>query len=554
VSALSAKRQVAVGLLALALLNGANAFAASPVLNGLFPAGGQRGQTVAMKAIGSFAPWPPKAWVDADDIKIEPGKESGSLAVTIGSGALPGQHWLRLYNNDGASAPRPFVVGVLPEVAEVEPNDDPRHAQKLTPPASTINGRLGRSGDVDVFQIRLRKGQTVVAEVEAERTLGSPMDGVLQVTDAAGFVLAQNNDHRGLDPRLVFSAPREADYLVRLFAFDATPNSSIQFAGSEKYIYRLTITTGGMLDYAFPLAVAAAGERRVELIGWNLPEASRFLTLGPAKENFPREDVLVFVPEFAGLAHVAVAVEPSLTESEPNDPAHAQAIELPCVVSGRIAMPGDVDCYQFKARKGDRWLFRAASRALGFPLDPVLRLTNSKGKLLSRVDDIDKQADAELAFAVAADGEYRLTVEDLYRHGSSRHVYRLEARRNDGDFTLASAKSEFVLTAGKPLEIPVDVVRRGGLAEEIAIEGVDLPAGVSAKPVKSLAKGETAQSVKLVLTAERGPISGAFRIQGKTLKPAQAHFAQAGITGQTAKMLDIWLTVTASSTSKSGGK
>ena len=49
------------------------------------------------------------------------------------------------------------------------------------------------------------------------------MDAVLQVVSAKGFVLAQNNDAVGRDPRIVFEAPTTGTYIVRLFAFPSTP-------------------------------------------------------------------------------------------------------------------------------------------------------------------------------------------------------------------------------------------------------------------------------------------------------------------------------------------
>ena len=103
------------------------------------------------------------------------------------------------------------------------------------------------------------------------------MDAVLQVVSQEGLVLAQNDDDVGRDPRIVFEAPSAGTYIVRLFAFPAKPDSSIRFAGGSDYVYRLTLTTGGFIDYAFPLAVGRDGPKAVEAIGWNIPAAARVL-------------------------------------------------------------------------------------------------------------------------------------------------------------------------------------------------------------------------------------------------------------------------------------
>ncbi len=83
----------------------------------------------------------------------------------------------------------------------------------------------------------LRAGQTLVASVAAHGTLGSPMDAVLQICSSDGFVLRQNDDFHGLDPQLVFDAPRDGKYVIRIFAFPASPNSSISFSGKPSYVY-----------------------------------------------------------------------------------------------------------------------------------------------------------------------------------------------------------------------------------------------------------------------------------------------------------------------------
>jgi hypothetical protein len=82
---------------------------------------------------------------------------------------------------------RPIVaLGRHVEVAEREDNDTLTTAQPLTAPV-TVNGRVhaSRGPDVDVFRVDMTKGQTLVAEVEAQR-LGSLLDSVVDVLDGKG--------------------------------------------------------------------------------------------------------------------------------------------------------------------------------------------------------------------------------------------------------------------------------------------------------------------------------------------------------------------------------
>ena len=133
-----------------------------------------------------------------------------------------------------------------------------------------------------------------------------------------------------------------------------------------------------------------------------------------------------------GLLADAVAVENHDTrcETEPNDLPDGEPIELPVTISGRIEKPRDVDAFRFEARKGESLAFRLESRALGYPLDAVLAITDATGRQLARVDDLPDTRDASLTFCAPADGSYCVVVSDLNRQGSPRHVYRLRAARS----------------------------------------------------------------------------------------------------------------------------
>ena len=77
--------------------------AAPPKVNNLFPAGGQRGQSLVVTASGTFAAWPPVVWVDRSGVTIVPDKDKGKLNVQIAAEAVPGVYWLRLTDGEGAS-------------------------------------------------------------------------------------------------------------------------------------------------------------------------------------------------------------------------------------------------------------------------------------------------------------------------------------------------------------------------------------------------------------------------------------------------------------------
>jgi hypothetical protein len=518
-----------------------SAAAAPPDVTYLYPAGAQRGTTVEVTAGGTFERWPVGGWADRRGVVVEAGKARGKLTVTVAADALPGVCWIRLHDEQGASGLRPFLIGTVPEVLEREPNDEPARAQVLEKLPVVVNGRLEKPGDVDVFALDLRKGQTLVASLEANRTLKSPMDGVLQVVSPAGFVLEQNDDHRGMDPQVVFTAPGDGRYLVRTFAFPATPDANVRFAGAETFVYRLTLTTGGFADHAWPLAVPRARPGEVAVAGWNIPAAARRLPV----TVLPGSDLgLVFHPQLANAVPVRLEPHATAVAVGPNDRAKPQRVAVPVTVTGRLARPGAVDVYEFALRKGQSLAAVIEARPLGSPLDPVLRLTDSASKLLKEARAARPGTDPELSVTATADAVYRVEVSDLHGEGGSRFVYRLRLAPAVPDFTLAVKIDRFALKPGTTLDLPVTVERRGGFKGEIEVAAVDLPKGVTAQPVRAAAG---ATSVTLRLKGEGALAAGAFRIvgraQGDQERAARAAVAEVGVSTE-----HLWVTLSKTAT------
>jgi hypothetical protein len=526
--------------LLLALIFASTASAKAPTVEHLFPGGAAPGSTVEVTATGQFERWPVQVWCSSGSLAIRPGTEKGKLTVVVAPDAPPGVHWLRLYDDEGTSAPRPFLVGRLPEVEEVEPNDEPAKAQRVDPSGVTVNGRLGKNGDVDAFRVTLKAGETLVAALEANAHLGSPMDSLLQVASADGFVLAQVDDDPGRDPRVAFRAPSDGDYLVRAFAFPFVQESSIRFAGSPAYIYRLTLTTRGIADHSYPLAVSEGSPAEVEAVGWNVTEPARKIQVEPSGD---RVRLTVDHPSLAAPVEVRVVEGTSTLEHEPDDTANPQPITLPTSLSGRIDRPGDVDAFSFAAKKGEKLVFRVESRSLGQLLDAVLRVGDASGSTITEVDDAAKGVDPEIRFTVPADGTYRLSVRDLSGQGSDRHAYLLTAGPPRPDFALTLKAEQFAITPGKPLEVVVAVDRREGYAEPVEVALVDRLDGLIAPGLVSARSGPTSSSVTLRLTACECLKPGPIRVVGLS-GDGRKRLATATVAGLTIPIDSAWITPT----------
>jgi hypothetical protein len=522
-------------ILCTTLLPAGPARAAPPVLQYLYPAGMQRGTTATVTIAGTYKSWPLACWTDRPEIRIAPGSKRGQLRITTPAETPPGICWLRIHDEQGASNLRPFVIGTLPEVTEKETNDALEQAQEVIGSA-TVNGQLRKSGDVDVYAVALKKGQTLVASLQANHLLKSPMDGILQVVSEKGFVLEQNDDHRGLDPQIVFTAPSEGRYFVRLFAFPETPTSSIRFAGAENFVYRLTLTTAGFADHAYPLALPRGAPGKIEVIGWNIPAEARELPV-PASTG---EQVSVFHPALANPLSIRLEPHPTVVESKDNTPQHPQEVHAPVTITGQISAPGEVDAYAFTVPARQKVSVNIEAQALDSPLDPLLRLTDATGKVLKEVQSRKLGADPDLDASGGATTSFRLEVRDLHDRGGMRYVYRLRIAPPPVDYALKLKSDRFVLPPDKPLDIPITIERLNGFKQAIEIHAVDLPAGIAAKAVLASAGSKSA---KLSLTREGKAIAGPFRIEGRVVKEVEpTHFAQAPVTEVAATTTYLWVT------------
>lgn len=514
-----------------------SADAAAPTLSHIVPAGGQRGTKVVVTCAGTLDPWPVSVWAPGMD--VVPSTEKGKLEVTIPADLAADRVWIRLYNAEGASAAVPFLIGGLKEINEVEPNNQPRKAQELAETEVVVNGVL-EGADVDAFVVPLAAGQTLVADVDANTQLGSPMDAILQVASLDGTVLAENHDDVELDPRLVFTARTAGQYLVRLFAFSAVPDTTIAFRGGANYVYRLTLTTGPFVTHTIPLSVPQAEPGTVHVSGWNIPtnttvpvapfggtrlaDAPELETLADLRNSADARLGFAFAPNFASGLRVRLspyAVFPGIAQTSPASPL---ALTLPVSVTGRLQLAHQTDTYRVPLKKGQQVLIAVESRSVDSPLQPVLRLTAPAGNVVANLDTAAPARASILTYVAALDGDYELTVRDRFGHGGERFFYRMTVRLEEPDFELSASVDALVVSPDKPAELVVTVQRRtppGIIVGPITIEAADLPPGVAAPAVVSETTGDTAAKVTLKFTTMGAPFSGRFRIAGSAQQPKE---------------------------------
>jgi hypothetical protein len=165
----------------------------------------------------------------------------GAELTPLAANAGPSVHSLAAVRKGFVSNRLPFVLDILPEAFEQEPNNTPATAQKVTVPI-IINGRIDKPGDWDVFEFAGGSNDIVVAEVQARR-LDSPLDSVTKLTDAAGNLVAFNDDHE--DPGAGLNTHHADSYFMAKLPADGAYYVHIGDTarqGGEEYGYRLRIS------------------------------------------------------------------------------------------------------------------------------------------------------------------------------------------------------------------------------------------------------------------------------------------------------------------------
>jgi hypothetical protein len=187
-----------------------------PYVERVFPLGGRRGAATRFTLFGQGVP------ADAVEVKLPAeGPRDYAWRPPVGDKA------------------KPVLIDLddLPESVEAEPNDQPAQAAMATMPC-VLNGRIDRPGDVDCWSFEGKKGESIALELRAQQ-LGSPLQGVLAVSDAQGkeLVRAESSAERP-DPVLTFMPPADGVYYIRVADHFRT-------RGGQEFAYRLRLAPPG---------------------------------------------------------------------------------------------------------------------------------------------------------------------------------------------------------------------------------------------------------------------------------------------------------------------
>lgn len=469
-------------------LAAADAQPPQPTLSLIFPAGGQRGKTLqatvyGANLAGSSAVRFSGTGVIGSVVKVE-NPTTVKVSVAISPNAELGERDVRLVTPGGISSRFRFVVGELPEINEVEPNNEIAKAQRLDALPKVINGQL-TAEDRDYFRFTAKAGQTLVFAVQGRTLLPYLPDAVpgwidayLKLYDASGRQLRFVNDYfYNPDPLLIYTVEKDGEYVIEI--------TDVLFRGRPEFVYRLTVGVVPYLTHVFPLGGQRKTTAQIELFGANLP--AKTLSL-PIPADWPARR-LVSVTNGGVSSNTlpfAVSDAQEFREMEPNDAlAKANRVQVPGAINGRIDRPGDTDHFIFAAKANQRLVMEVFARRLESPLDSYITVMNAKGDVMADVDDVvdptealvTHHADARWVYTFPAAGDYVIRVKDAQGKGGPEYAYRLMITPLKPDFVLRVNPDTARLGRGETIAINVNSIRLDEFGGEINLAVQNLPPG-----------------------------------------------------------------------------
>jgi len=448
--------------------------------------------------------------VGVEDSSRRTGRFRGvQVEFTVAPRAMPGVREFRVATRTGLSSIGQVVIVEEPVVVESGNNNTLATAQSVSVPV-VVCGRIEASEDVDCFRFRAEQGQVCTFEVFAARLqdkihdLQEHVDPILVLYDDKGRELASADDVRFADPFLAYRFERTGDYCIQV--------RDARYQGDARWVYALRITNKPHATHVYPLALRAGAEEEVELVGVAVPAGQRAARLRVPADAPGGFCQVAPVLQGETLYPVTAVVTdlPSRCEAEPNDrPEQAPEVNWPVCINGRIAPAGDVDCFRFRAHKGQRVRVEVFARRFGTglvgTLDGQLEILDEKGRVLASADDQSPAIkDPGLTFEAAADGVYTARVRDLLGKGGESAVYALEIRRADPDFALRCDGDKAMIPRGGSVAWYVQVTRLNGFDGPVEVQVRGLPKGVTASPL-TLPPG-VSQGVVVLSAASDAPV------------------------------------------------
>ena len=497
----------------------------------VFPQGAAPGTTLEVEILGQDLDHP------SGLIFLEPGIEGRisegrhtrlAASLDIAPDARPGPHYFRVLTRRGASNVLLFRVGDQPHALESEPNGRLGEVQSIRVPA-TVNGRLDRVDDIDIFRFRPSAGGVWIFDLRSARN-GSGLDPSLILLDAEGRKLGHSEDHFIWDPFFSREVDSDGEYFLVV--------QPTRGRARPTHGYQLDVRQAPHLSGLSPIALSAGATAEVTLHGAGLSD-------GQAKVEFSSQSLTGEVVAARGdLARLRIGVGPDVPAGR-----HSLALRTPQGRSnelefwvhdlplhrggGRLAVPSALvgraryerpQHYAFAAGAGETLVFAVRAQQLGSPVDMVLRIVGGAKESILEIAENDDASlpgirfnkDPKIVHTFEEAGEYELQARSLWRSDAPVQPFFLEVRtpRPRLELLLDSDSVAVPLHGEGRLGVSVHRIEGHAGGAELRVEG--LPAWIRADPVQLPPESESPSATG----AEPAKVEFAFRAEGEAASHA----------------------------------
>jgi hypothetical protein len=307
------------------------------------------------------------------DVGPLPPRNQIVLEVTIPSSQAVGPVRMRVQTPLGSSPVATFLVEPFwGETPEVEPNDSPEKSSEVILP-SILAGTIGRSGDQDVYKLKVTAGQRLTFENNFQ-AIGSAISPVIEILDS--------------DQNVIKTYGYAGDRTQRVFAhtFDAAGEFYVRVSDYQENsggFYRIKVGDFPVVTGVYPLGGQMNSDQTLKLATTVKPVVQT-MRIAPLFST----DVLKLRAQVGNLlafneTRLAVGQDPEEEASMTNGTlAAAQPIKLGNIVNGRITKGPQY--FKFDAKKGQDLVFEVNARRLGSELDSVIDILTADGKPVER--------------------------------------------------------------------------------------------------------------------------------------------------------------------------
>ena len=449
------------------------AFAQSPEITGLLPAGGVCGAATKVviegKSLQNATLFFSGGGISSKSQQVSANGEQLTAEFFVETGASLGTHELRIITTKGVSNGAKFFVDIAPNLVIETPMQESAPPIELDGKQIVINSRILSKAGRDRFAFRVKAGEVWTFDCFAYR-IRSRFDPVLELRNETGVSLKLVQSTWENDPRFAYRFEKAG----RCFL---TVHDS-EYNGGKDYVYRLKAGRSALLEVFSPLGGRPGETVQLRLQGANLPAEKATVRIPSDARPGTYWTTLFPASETPILAPLLVSVFPTFSARDSGEKVSLPPI--PCNVDG-VFIASTLHRFSFRAEPKTKISFELFGRRIGSRIDGELRVLDKVGKEVAINDDLSVLCkDSFLEFTAPAEGEYTLEVRNVEEVAGRDCFYRLNATLIVPDFQISIETDRIAIPAGGKMALKADVRRLGGFTGQVEAKFDRLPPGVVA--------------------------------------------------------------------------